>query len=308
MQRVVVFGATGRQGGSVINHLLESGGYSIRAVTRNVSSEKAQNLVKKGVEIVKGDLLQSPQTLVPILKDAHVVFGVTDYWSLLDRPEGAEQSEIQCGKNLVDAIVEARVPFPIFSGLPSALRLTDNKIRVSHFESKANIEEYIEKKGYPFVIVHPYAYFENLFYWLQPSSEAPGSFQIVLPMGPSNILLTCMQNFGGVIASILKSPQNYLGKTIDIVHSYTDFYKVANVLSEVFGKKVVYHSVSVEEFRRFPFPGASDLADMFAAYQIMFDDSHIQNFDLKIAKELYPQCHSLASWAEEHKSELLKLH
>ncbi|EME28087.1 NmrA-like family domain-containing protein 1 [Galdieria sulphuraria] len=308
MQQVVVFGATGRQGGSVVSHLLASGSYKIRAVTRDVYSEKAQNLAKKGVEVVKGDLLQPRQTLIPLLKDAYAVFGVTDYWSLLSRPEGAEKMEVQCGKNLVDAIVEAGVPFPIFSGLPSAFRLTGNKIRVSHFESKAAIEEYIEKKGHPFIVTHPYAYFENLFYWLQPSSQVPGSFEIVLPMDSSNIFLTCMQDFGGVIASILKSPQDYLRRRLDVVHLCMDFHKIAEVLSEVFGKKVVYRSVSVEEYKRLPFPGASDLADMFAAYQIMFDKNHIQQFDMNTARELYPQCHSLASWANEHKAELLKLH
>ena len=38
---IVVTGATGQQGGSVVKFLLEDGGFRIRAVTRNPDSPKA---------------------------------------------------------------------------------------------------------------------------------------------------------------------------------------------------------------------------------------------------------------------------
>ena len=40
-QLIVVTGATGQQGGSVVKFLLEDGGFRIRAVTRNPDSPKA---------------------------------------------------------------------------------------------------------------------------------------------------------------------------------------------------------------------------------------------------------------------------
>jgi uncharacterized protein YbjT (DUF2867 family) len=53
---VVVVGATGQQGGSVINSLLKDGTFQIRGITRNVNSEKAKALYAKGVEMVVADL------------------------------------------------------------------------------------------------------------------------------------------------------------------------------------------------------------------------------------------------------------
>ena len=53
---IAVMGATGAQGGAVVNALLKDGEFSIRAVTRDPESEKAKALLGKGVkEVVKGD-------------------------------------------------------------------------------------------------------------------------------------------------------------------------------------------------------------------------------------------------------------
>ncbi|GFN73551.1 nmra-like family domain-containing protein 1 [Plakobranchus ocellatus] len=53
---VVVFGATGWQGGSVARALVKSGEYSVRGVTRDLHSEKAQRLVRDGVDLMNYDL------------------------------------------------------------------------------------------------------------------------------------------------------------------------------------------------------------------------------------------------------------
>ena len=54
---VVVTGATGVQGGGVVNALLEHpDAFHIRAITRNAASNKAEELTQKGVEVVQGDL------------------------------------------------------------------------------------------------------------------------------------------------------------------------------------------------------------------------------------------------------------
>lgn len=52
---VVIIGATGGQGSSVLKSLLANPNYKIRGVTRNTSSPQAQALVAKGVEMVSAD-------------------------------------------------------------------------------------------------------------------------------------------------------------------------------------------------------------------------------------------------------------
>ncbi|GII90842.1 NmrA family NAD(P)-binding protein [Sinosporangium siamense] len=63
---ILVAGATGTVGGSLVRQLVEAG-HEVRALTRNPESEAAAAL-PAGVEVVKGSFLE-PQSLVPALRD-----------------------------------------------------------------------------------------------------------------------------------------------------------------------------------------------------------------------------------------------
>lgn len=52
---ITVFGATGKQGGSVARSLLQSPGFRVRAVTRNPGSEASQDLASLGAEVVRAN-------------------------------------------------------------------------------------------------------------------------------------------------------------------------------------------------------------------------------------------------------------
>lgn len=52
---IVVVGATGAQGESVVSTLLSNPSYKIRGITRNTKSEKAKSLTANGVEMVSAD-------------------------------------------------------------------------------------------------------------------------------------------------------------------------------------------------------------------------------------------------------------
>jgi uncharacterized protein YbjT (DUF2867 family) len=53
--KIVVLGATGKQGGSVVRALLADGSFKVAAVTRNTTSEQAQKLKGQGVETLQAD-------------------------------------------------------------------------------------------------------------------------------------------------------------------------------------------------------------------------------------------------------------
>jgi len=54
-RKVLITGATGKQGGSAVRHMLGKG-WNLTALTRDPKSKVAKALLEKGVEIVHGDL------------------------------------------------------------------------------------------------------------------------------------------------------------------------------------------------------------------------------------------------------------
>ena len=72
---VLVMGATGNQGGAVIRQLLKKG-HQVRTITRNPDSEKAKQLSKQGVEVLKGDFTDST-SLVQAARGVDTLFAIT---------------------------------------------------------------------------------------------------------------------------------------------------------------------------------------------------------------------------------------
>lgn len=103
---LVIIGATGKQGGSVINSILADSSlkstFKLRGVTRDPTKANAKALTERGVEMVAGDL-DDRASLDAALKGAYGVFAVTDFWASMSM-----ETEVQQGKNIADA---AKVSF-----------------------------------------------------------------------------------------------------------------------------------------------------------------------------------------------------
>lgn len=108
---LAVFGATGHQGSSVIDHVLRdaelSQQYKIRAITRDVTSAKAKQLKFQGVDVVYGDVQQRASPL-PALAGVHTVFVMTmpafqPSWLAV---------EYNQGRSIVDVAVEQGAAYP----------------------------------------------------------------------------------------------------------------------------------------------------------------------------------------------------
>ena len=97
---LVVFGATGNQGGSVIKSILGdskiASEFKIRGITRDPSKPNAKALEAQGVECVAADINNREQ-IKHALQGAYAVFAVTNYWEKMDA-----ELEMTQGKNIAD--------------------------------------------------------------------------------------------------------------------------------------------------------------------------------------------------------------
>jgi len=79
---IAVMGATGAQGGGLVRAILndKSSPFAVRALTRNVKSDKARALAAQGAEVVAADL-DDLESLKRAFAGAHGAYCVTFFWA-----------------------------------------------------------------------------------------------------------------------------------------------------------------------------------------------------------------------------------
>lgn len=144
---IVVIGATGGQGGGVVNAFLNDPSYRVRGITRKPDSEKAKALTARGVEIVAADLADSA-SLDRAFEGAYAIFGITDYFEhFFDKGKDVSMEiEFTYGTNMAKAA--AKVPTLsryVWSTLPQTSFITGGKVVVPHFEGKGRVDAFIKE-------------------------------------------------------------------------------------------------------------------------------------------------------------------
>lgn len=93
----------------------------------------------------------------------------------------SHEAEIKQGKTVADAAKAAGVSHLIFSSLIHVTKATKGALpNVSHFDGKAEVEEYIRASGVPASFVMPGYFMSNLISSLQKQED--GSYQMFLPI------------------------------------------------------------------------------------------------------------------------------
>ncbi len=248
LQTILVIGATGQQGGSVVRHLLKDGTFKVRALVRYVNSDKAQELLNHGVELVTGDL-NDVDSLTSAMNGCYGVFGVTNFWD----PSVGYDGEIQQAKNIGDACKRAGVQHLVYSTL-------DRNSNVPHFESKVVGEDYIKSLGVPLTCLVTSFYLEN-FLTLMAPKEVNGElvFSVAQKATTRVPMFSCYDTGGWVLQAFLH-PEIHLGKDLPAVSQYLTYPEIVQTVTKVTGRSCRFQEIPLDVFRNFGFPGAEELA------------------------------------------------
>ncbi|XP_038619089.1 nmrA-like family domain-containing protein 1 isoform X1 [Tachyglossus aculeatus] len=293
---VVVFGATGAQGGSVAKALLEDGTFRVRVVTRDPRKKRAKELQRQGAQVVRGDQ-DDERTMEQALAGAHAAFVVTNYWENL-----SQEQEIKQGKLLADLSKRLGLRYVVYSGLENVKKLTGGKLEVGHFDGKGEVEEYFRGLGVPMTSVRLPCYFENLLNYFLPKKASDGSgYLLNLPLADIPMDGMGINDLGLVVLSLLKSPQEYVGQDIGLSTCKHTVEEYASLLSKHTGKTVRDAKMTPEEYESLGFPGAKELANMFRFYALKPD----RNVELTL--KLNPKAKTLDQWLEQNKEAFANL-
>jgi len=158
---LAVLGATGQQGSGVVNYVIRdpelSKQWKVRAITRNVDSDKAKALREKA-EVVKGNATDRA-ALAKALEGVHTLFAMTTPVFGVDDPL---EAEFQVIKTIADVAVEQGIQYLIFSTLPSCRDISNGKYTgVAPFDAKAKGKEYIETLPIKSSFYCPGSFMEN---------------------------------------------------------------------------------------------------------------------------------------------------
>lgn len=257
-QILTVFGATGQQGSAVIDYVLNdtelSRKYKLRAVTRDLNSERSQQLKAKDIQVVRGDI-SDRGSLDEALRDAHTVFLIT----VPDFGADALKVEFESAKNVADVSLQKGVQYIIFSTLPSVSNISGGKYTsVTMFDAKAQAEKYIRNLPIKSAFYSPGSFMMNYITIAAPKRASDGTYVIALHISPKTRipLVDAGADTGKFIGSILAKPDAYNGKVIHGAERLYSMEEIVMAMSKATGKEVVYRQISVESYKAtMPFGG-----------------------------------------------------
>jgi uncharacterized protein YbjT (DUF2867 family) len=307
---IAVVGATGAQGGGLVRAILNdtSGEFAARAITRDVNSPKAQELVRMGAEVVAADV-DDVESLKRAFTGAYGAFCVTFFWAHFSPEKEAAEAA-----NMAMAAKHAGLQHVIWSTLEDTRRwipLSDDrmptlkdKYKVPHFDAKGEANQVFVDLGLPVTLLHTSFYWDNFIYFgLGPKPGPDGVLAITLPMGDKRLPGIAAEDIGKCALGIFKAKGEFVGRSIGIAGGHLTGAQFASDFSRALGREVRYNDVPPEVYRSFPFPGADDMGNMFQ-FKRDFEPDYVGARSLEVSRRLNPELQSFDAWLESNKSKI----
>lgn len=279
-EKILVLNSTGNVGRNVCRALIDAG-FEVFGTTRS-----AQNtLVNQGVKpIVCNYTLRADLDRAFQESGAKKVFVLTDYFAAAKK---SADLEFQQGRAAVDAAKAAGVEHLIFMSVADAEFFDEH---VTHLKAKLDLEKYLRSSGVPFSILRPCAFFENLD---DAGNLNPLKKGVVKFLSLQDCKYCATYDIGRAAAIQLKNPQDWLGKSLDVIGWQGDLSQVAAVLSKLSGVPVKAKLAMPIFLRKLLM---KDLHHMFLYYEVQKGPRGTpQEF-----KKVLPEAMSAEDWFRFH--------
>lgn len=252
---LAVLGATGNQGYSVASTVLFdpelSARYSVRAISRDTSNPKMQDLASQGASLAAADM-DAPETLPSALEGVDTLFFIT-----ATQYQGhTREIETRQAKAVCEAALAAGVSYVIFSSMSHPYKITNGALpNVEHFDDKAEIEQYIRSLPVKSAFFAPASFMQNFMsHFMRPVPSQSGDGTYVLAncaYGHSRMPFIDITETGKWVGPILAEPEKYEGKQFAAAAEILTMDEVAEIVGRVTGKTVKHQNLPDEVFKGF---------------------------------------------------------
>jgi uncharacterized protein YbjT (DUF2867 family) len=287
---ILVFGATGQQGGSVASALLAAG-WKVRALVRDPASAKAVALRDSGVDVVQGAFADTG-ALRKAMHGMHGVFSVQPSSGQGAEAGLSDEDEERFGIAIADLAVECGVAHLIYT---STNAIGDAPTGMGHFDSKGRIEAHIRTLPITATILRPAAFMEMLM--MPGFGLEQGSFNFFMKREQPMQLLA-VEDIGKFVAAIFADATQYAGQTLEIAGDAVTGRDLEVLFSEAAGRPITYTRFSDEVLAASPF---------LAKLTQLVDKGRLAgNADLSALRKINPALLSFRAWLAGSGSEPFK--
>lgn len=232
IMQILVTGATGNLGNSVIETLLKN------IPTQNISAlvreeEKISEIKAKGINVFQGDYDN-----VSALKSA-----MANVDTVLLISAGDQGDRMQQHRNVIDAAKKSGV-----ENIAYTSRAMRNRETLAHrlMEEHFLTEDYIKASGLNYTIFRNTLYMDVLPIFVGKLVFERGIFQ---PAGDGKVAFALRKEMGEAMANVL-SNEGCENKTYKFTNNEAySFYDIAKALTTLSGKEVKYHPVDISTFQ-----------------------------------------------------------
>lgn len=229
---IVICGATGKQGGAVLNSLSKDGRWHLVALSRDVSGPRADAIRQRGVEVRYADL-NDAESLADAFSEAYGVYGVTTMLT----PKGKLDMEMERrqGRNIADACVANFVEHLVMSTIPY---FGDGPALVPYIRSKLDIERYVVEKGVPYTFLGPGSFMDEI-----GGEYLPVKKRVLTGQAADDVKIpyVACRDIGEFARLAFTKPTAFRGRKLTLIGDFISGEELAQVLSRVSGGKPFRH-------------------------------------------------------------------
>lgn len=244
---ILVFGATGQQGGAVAR-ALRGKGWAVRALVRDPEAEKARQLAAIGIDLRKGDF-SDLRSIENAMSGAYGVFSIQPSSGQGAAYGMTDEQKVRYGKAVADIAAASGVGHLVYTSVGAAGK---GETGMGHFDSKTAIEEHIRRLDLPSTIVRPSTFMEML---MLPGMGLEKRTFTFLMREDQPLQMIAASDIGRIVASIFGDPERFVGRTLDISGDELTGRQLQEVFSKAAGNPITYSRFSDSFLDENPFLG-----------------------------------------------------
>jgi len=277
--KIFVVGGTGAQGLPVIGALVADKKYSVRALSRDATSRRANVLLALGnVEIVEGTFADETT-----LRDGF--HGCDGAYINIDGFNTGEKTEMYWAIRSYEIAIEEGIKFFVYGNLDYALKKSgyDSKFRTGHYDGKGRVGEWIlfqnqvnkDRMGAAVFTTGPYMEMAISAMTPMTPSVEDGVVTWRVPLGNGAVPHVAIEDCGYYARWLFDNPERANGMNLEVAIEHVDYHKLASAFEKVTGHPARYIDTELDAYWNGPLKMAAELP---AGYNADLNDKSTMSF------------------------------